>query len=90
MYNADSPEVVKFVAAFQRVKGFNYPITTTTRRKYILVERDHSSVFVIERSTGKVYNSGYKYGTRGSQAGNLHNLTQAYNVSERLAIAKGY
>lgn len=88
MYDDSSAAVVTFVAAFQRVKGWNYPLTTTTKRKYILVERDHSAVFMIERTTGKVYNV-KNHSSKGTQAGNLWNLTQAYNTTERLAVVKG-
>lgn len=88
MYTADSPEVRSFVAAFQRVKGYNYPLSTTTRRKYIQVERDHSAIFLIDKATGKVYNV-LGFGKRGLQAGNLWNLTAAYETAERLAVVKG-
>lgn len=84
MYNNQQTSV----AAFQRTQGYNYPMSTTTRRKYILVERDHSAVFMIERTTGKVYNAGYLYGRKGIQASTLHNLTHAYEFSERLKLVQ--
>lgn len=85
MYTVDSTEVVAFVAAFQRVKGWNYPLSTSQTPKYIRVDRDHSGVFLIERSTGKVFNV-QGYGKRGAQAGTLANLTSAYNYSERMKV----
>lgn len=87
MYNADSTEVVEFVAAFQRVKGYNYPLSTTQTPKYVRVDRDGSGVFLIERSSGRVYNV-QGYGKRGSQAGTLANLTSAYAYSQRMAVVK--
>jgi hypothetical protein len=87
MYSTDSAEVVAFVAAYQRVKGWNYPLSTSQTPKYIRVDRDHSGVFLIERSTGRVYNV-QGYGKRGSQAGTLSNLTSAYNYSQRMAVVR--
>jgi hypothetical protein len=85
MYTVDSTEVIAFVAAYQRVKGWNYPLSTSQTPKYVRVDRDHSGVFLIERSTGRVYNV-KGYGARGSQAGTLANLTSAYQHSMRMKV----
>lgn len=85
MYNATSTEVQQFVAAYTRVVGYNYPLTATTRKKYIAVDRDGSGVFLVERTTGRVYNV-KGYGQRGLWVGTLSNLTSAYNHTERMKV----
>lgn len=85
MYNASSQQVTAFVAAYQKVVGWNYPLSVGERRKYLTVDRDHSGVFLIDRVTGRVYNV-KGYGKRGTWIGTMDNLTTAYACTQRLAV----